>query len=104
MGDYYSILGVSRKASRKEINKAYRKLARKYHPDVNKDDIQAEEKMKKVNEAYEVLMDQDKRAHYNGKGVHGFTTTNSPWNNPLEDDFDPGLHFIQMMMMWQRKH
>lgn len=102
MEDYYSILGVSPKASSKQINRAYRALARKYHPDVNKDDMQAEEKMKKINAAYDVLMEQDKRAQYDRRGVSGFSTSN-PWNDPLGDDFDPGLNFMWMMMMWQTK-
>jgi len=53
--DYYEILGVSRDASLEDIKKAYRSLAKQYHPDVNKDDPQASEKFKEINEAYEVL-------------------------------------------------
>jgi molecular chaperone DnaJ len=66
--DYYEVLGVSRTASTDEIKKAYRKLARKYHPDVNKDDPQAEEKFKEITEAYEVLSDNEKRARYDQFG------------------------------------
>jgi molecular chaperone DnaJ len=66
--DYYEVLGVSRTASTDEIKKAYRKLARKYHPDVNKDDPQAEEKFKEITEAYEVLSDSEKRARYDQFG------------------------------------
>lgn len=66
--DYYKILGVDRKASEKEIRKAYRSLARKYHPDVNPGDPKAEEKFKEINEAYEVLSNEDKRAKYDQLG------------------------------------
>ena len=59
--DYYNILGVNRNAEEKEIKKAYRKLARQYHPDVNPGDKAAEEHFKDINEAYEVLSDPEKR-------------------------------------------
>jgi len=59
--DYYSILGVNRDASEREIKQAYRKLARKYHPDVNPGDKSAEARFKQINEAYEVLSDKEKR-------------------------------------------
>jgi molecular chaperone DnaJ len=66
--DYYNILGVGRNASDKEIKQAFRKLARKYHPDVNPGDKSAEEKFKQVSEAYEVLSDADKRKKYDQFG------------------------------------
>lgn len=66
--DYYSILGVPRDAEAKEIKRAYRKLALKYHPDKNPDDKQAEERFKEINEAYEVLGDPGKRAKYDQLG------------------------------------
>lgn len=69
--DYYEVLGVERGASEEEIKKAYRRLARKYHPDVNKDDPQAEEKFKEINEAHEVLSDPQKRAAYDRFGHAG---------------------------------
>lgn len=65
--DYYKILGVTKKADEKEIKSAYRKLARKYHPDVNKAP-EAAEKFKDINEAYEVLSDKDKRYKYDSLG------------------------------------
>jgi len=68
--DYYKILGVDKKASQDEVKKSFRKLARKYHPDMNKGDKNAEEKFKEINEANEVLSDTDKRQKYDQFGVH----------------------------------
>lgn len=69
--DYYDILGVERNADEKEIKKAYRKIALKFHPDKNPDDKVAEEKFKEAAEAYEVLSDQNKRARYDQFGHQG---------------------------------
>ncbi|HCI80665.1 MAG TPA: molecular chaperone DnaJ [Ktedonobacter sp.] len=66
--DYYKILGVARGASADDIKKAFRKLARKYHPDVNPGDKKAEAKFKEINEAYEVLSDPEKRGKYDTLG------------------------------------
>ncbi len=65
---YYSILGVGRNASEQEIKRAYRRLARKHHPDVNPGDQSAELKFKEITEAYEVLSDKEKRKKYDQFG------------------------------------
>ncbi len=67
--DYYKILGVGKNATDEEIKKAYRKLARKYHPDRNQGDRQAEERFKEVSQAHDVLSDADKRKEYDRGGV-----------------------------------
>ena len=69
--DYYEVLGVSKGASEEEIKKAYKKLARKYHPDMNPGDKAAEEKFKEINEANEVLSDPEKKARYDQFGFAG---------------------------------
>src|SRR5580700_55404 len=77
--DYYELLGVSRKAAQKEIRAAYRKLARKYHPDLNPGDKSSEEKFKQVQEAYDVLSDTKKRQMYD---QYGFYSDNLPPGGP----------------------
>ena len=66
--DYYNILGVSKDASQEDIKKAYKKLARKYHPDLNPNDPEAQRKFQEINEANEVLSDPEKRKKYDEYG------------------------------------
>ncbi len=73
--DYYEVLGVSKDADEKQIKRAYWKLAKKYHPDVNPGDDEAEAKFKEANEAYEVLSDPEKRQRYDQFGHAGFDPT-----------------------------
>ena len=70
--DYYEVLGIQKGADASAIKKAYRKMAKKYHPDANPGDKEAEEKFKEVNEAYEVLSDDQKRAAYDQYGHSAF--------------------------------
>ncbi|HTQ62897.1 MAG TPA: molecular chaperone DnaJ [Candidatus Solibacter sp.] len=77
--DYYDLLGVERKASAKDIRTAFRKLARKYHPDLNPGDKSAEEKFKQLQEAYDVLSDSKKRQMYD---QYGFYSDNIPAGGP----------------------
>lgn len=84
--DYYDILGVKRAASDKEIKQAYRKLARKYHPDVNSGDASAEAKFKEINAAYEVLSDPEKRSKYDQFGENWqYADQFAEWRQPYGD-------------------
>lgn len=95
--DYYEVLGLERGASSEEVKKAYRRLARQYHPDFNKDDGEAEKKFKEVNEAYEVLVDPQKKEQYdrfghqsefNGFGGGGFREGNFEGFDGFESIFE----------------
>ena len=92
--DYYELLGVSRKAPLKEIRQAYRKLARKYHPDLNPGDKSSEEKFKQIQEAYDVLSDSKKRQMYDQFGFYAENYQGGPppgaGTQPREVQFDFG--------------
>jgi len=85
--DYYEVLGVQRNVSEEEVKRAYRKLAVKFHPDKNPDDPHAEEKFKEIGEAYDVLMDPDKRAAYDRFG-HAAFAQGSAARGGFHDPFD----------------
>jgi len=85
--DLYSILGVSKNASQSDIKKAYRTLAKKYHPDKNKDNKEAEKKFKEINAAYEILGNEEKRKEYDFNESHGNYKT-SFRGNGYSQEFD----------------
>ena len=93
--DYYDVLGVSRDASQDDIRRAYRKLAREYHPDLNADP-DAEDRFKELGEAYEVLSDQEKRGRYDRLGAQWRAQEDAPGSGDFEDffagqEFDRGM-------------
>ena len=84
--DYYDVLGINKNADEKTIKKAYRKLAKKYHPDINPGDSNAEAKFKEVTEAYEVLSDPEKKKLYDRFGHAAFDGTGNAQSGPYGND------------------
>lgn len=98
--DYYKLLGVSKSADQKEIKRAFRKLAAKYHPDKNPDNPKAEDKFKEINEAYMVLGDEEKRKYYDQFGTDGpppFATGGSPFGSANPENMADMSDFFQTL-------
>jgi molecular chaperone DnaJ len=92
MKDYYAILGVSKSATQDDLKKVYRKLARKYHPDLNPSDKSSEQKFKEINEAYSVLSDEKKRTEYDQFGKSPYEGSGQ-WDEGARPDFSKGFEF-----------
>ncbi|MCX8075196.1 MAG: J domain-containing protein [Clostridia bacterium] len=98
--NYYEILGINRRNSKDEIKLAYRKLAKKYHPDTNADNNEAEEKFKDVNEAYDILTDDEKRKRYDrqvSKYRYGFEDIDGSLPN-VKYEFKSGINVINELL------
>lgn len=93
--DYYAILGVSKNSSEADIKKAFRRLARKYHPDLNPGDKSAEAQFKEINEAYEILSDADKRSKYDRFGQYWKQAGTAGGRSPSPGVNAPGFDFSQ---------
>ena len=100
--DYYETLGIERNATADDLKKAYRKAAMKYHPDRNPDSVEAETKFKEVNEAYEILSDNQKRAAYDQFGHAAFENTGTGSNGGRGAGFDFASGFADIFDEVQR--
>ncbi|EFW39185.1 J domain-containing protein [Treponema phagedenis] len=100
MNDYYKILGVSATASDDEIKKAFRNKALKYHPDKNPNNPRAEEEFKKINEAYSVLSDENKRAAYDSQRNFSYQWEESQWSENAHSQRD----YSPFGTYWYEKH
>lgn len=95
--DPYEILGVAKDASKEEIKKAYRKLARKHHPDINPGDNESEEKFKQLSEAYDIIGDETKRAEYDRLGQQAFYDQAFDGSGYQRPDFSGGFNFEDIL-------
>ena len=88
--DYYEVLGVEKSASAQDIKKAYRRIAMKYHPDRNQGNKEAEEKIREINAAYEILGDPETRKSYERMRFGGFGAKTDHHEDVVAETFDPG--------------
>jgi len=103
--DYYKVLGVPKKATEKEIRDAYRRLARKSHPDVNPNDKRAEERFKEIGEAYAVLSDAEKRRKYDqvGPSWDPFSRTGSTGRPTTQAPYTRDAYDVRREGQWPRR-
>ena len=104
--DYYEVLGIGRNASKIQIKLAYRRLAKKYHPDKNKKDPKAKEKFIEIHEVYETLRDPERKACYNRLGFSGIffdKDFKSTYSTADFNDYDFGSNFVNTVSKYFRR-